>query len=458
MLLCANQAIYTGWTTDVNRRFHQHKIGKGATYTKINSPVELIYWETQKTSKIARKREIALKKMSHLMKTNISRGEGSKSNRYEFFVSSPGRVNLLGEHVDYNGGPVLPAAIDRSVSLWANREDSQIYRIRTEDLNKDVVFTLDSLLNKMDINNHPLPEWALYPASVVWAADKDKLMISGFDAIFNSTVPIGAGLSSSAALEIAFAALLRELGNWQLDDMQLAKLCQFAENEYVGVNCGIMDQFACANGVDNSALYLDTSNLSWYSVELPKNTAIIIADSKIKRSLSNSAYNERRKSCEEAINIFKETLPKINFLSEISTGQFEQLSNKLSETTFKRAKHVIEECQRVKKAVECLENKDVIGFGQLMKEGHISLRDLYEVSLPELDQLVELANSHNYCFGSRLTGAGFGGCTVSLVQKKHAQKFIDFMKSKYQALSGIVPDIYLCKARDGVRVEWRKLR
>ena len=463
MLLCSNHAIYTGWTTDINRRLSQHKSGRGANYTKMNSPVELIYWETQKTNQSARKRERALKKMTHRMKKNITNGEifnGEKNNRfslYEFFVSSPGRVNLLGEHVDYNGGPVLPVAIDRSVSLWANQKDNHLFNIKTEDLNQEVMFSLDSLMEKKDINQKTLPDWALYPAAVIWAAHQKNHSVSGFEAIFTSNVPIGAGLSSSAAIEIAFAALMREIGHWDMDDMELALMCQFAENEYVGVKCGIMDQFACANGVENSALFLDTSNLDWYPVTLPKEIAIIITDSKIRRTLSTSSYNERRDSCEEALKILKEYIPNIQFLSEVLPEQFIRYEQFLPSITRKRAKHVIEECYRVRMAVELLRNGDIHGFGWLMKDGHISLRDLYEVSLPELDLLVELANNFEHCYGSRLTGAGFGGCTVSLVKEKNTDEFIESIKTEYFKSTGIVSDIYVCKARDGVRVEWRKI-
>ncbi|NTW43994.1 MAG: hypothetical protein HGB14_06065 [Anaerolineaceae bacterium] len=218
-----------------------------------------------------------------------------------------------------------------------------------------------------------------------------------------------------------------------------------------------MDQFACANGVENSALYLDTSNLNWYPVTLPKDIAIIITDSKIRRTLSTSAYNERRNSCEEALKILKVNIPNIQFLSEVLPEQFFQYEQLLPTTTRKRAKHVIEECYRVRLAVEFLRNTDIHGFGQLMKEGHISLRELYEVSLPELDLLVELANNFEHCYGSRLTGAGFGGCTVSLVKEKKSLEFIEYMKKEYSKSTGIVSDIYICKARDGVRVEWRRI-
>ena len=463
MLQCTNRAYYTGWTTDITRRVKQHQSGRGANYTKMNSPVELVYWETHKSNQIARKREIALKKMTHQMKIKIAQGNNHLEDnaqyfaKYEYFVSSPGRVNLLGEHVDYNGGPVLPVAIDRSVSLWANKQDDEMFSIKTIDLDLDINFSVESLQNKLDMRGAKMPDWALYPASIIWAALKNQLPVKGFDAIFSSNVPIGAGLSSSAAVEIGFAALMREICDWRIDDTQLALLCQTAENDYVGVNCGIMDQFACANGVNNAALYLNTSSLKWYPVPLPEDVILIIADSKVKRALASSAYNERRVSCEEAFKILKQHLPAINFLSDIKPDQFQYYGKSLSELTFKRAKHVIDECQRVEQAVDFLKNGDIGSFGRLMSKGHESLRYLYEVSIPEIDTLVDLANQSPDCFGSRLTGAGFGGCTVSIIKKEKSEDFIQYLLSGYKHLTGKDIDVYQCKARTGVYVEWRKI-
>jgi len=463
MLQCSNLAYYTGWTTDIFRRVKQHQSGRGANYTKMNAPVVLVYWETHQSNQIARKREIAIKKMTHQMKNNIAQGKNHLEfnmqyfSNYEYFVSSPGRVNLLGEHVDYNGGPVLPVAIDRSVSLWANKQNDELFCIKTIDLNLEVIFSLESLEKKVDIHGDQLSGWALYPASVIWAAVKNQLTVKGFDAIFSSNVPIGAGLSSSAAVEIAFAALLREICDWRVDDTQLALLCQTAENDYVGVNCGIMDQFASANGVYNAALYLNTSTLKWYPVQLPDNVVLIIADSKIRRSLASSAYNERRESCEEAFKILRQNLPKINYLADIHPDQFQNYGKSLSEVTYKRSKHVIDECHRVEQAVDFLKNGDISSFGRLMCEGHESLRDLYEVSIPEIDILVDLANQSPDCFGSRLTGAGFGGCTVSIVKKDKSEDFIQYLHENYKHLTGKEIDVYLCTARTGVFVEWRKI-
>jgi galactokinase len=462
MLLCANRAFYTGWTMDISRRLQQHKKGMGANYTKMNAPVELVYWETHHSDKIARKREIALKRLSHKMKKKIAQGGNypqkdiSNFQQYEYFVSSPGRVNLLGEHVDYNGGPVLPVAIDRAVSLWANARSENIFTIRTVDLDQEVTFSTESLQGHTDIEGKPLAHWANYPAGVIWAAQENKLPIQGFDAIFSSNVPIGSGLSSSAALQIAFAAQLREISKWKIDNMEMAKMCQQAENAYVGVNSGIMDQFACANGVENSALYLNTDTMNWFPVPLPEDLAIIIADSKIRRSLATSAYNERRGSCGEALAILQQHIPDLQYLGQVQPETFEAFAKALPAIPYKRAKHVVEECQRVEKAVNFLKSGDVIAFGELMKQGHESLKTLYEVSLPEIDVLVDIANQSALCFGSRLTGAGFGGCTVSLVPQKHAKEFMEYLKTNYKNRTGLDADIYACKARPGAWVEWRK--
>ena len=374
---------------------------------------------------------------------------------YEYFIVSPGRVNILGEHVDYNGGPVLPAAIDRYVIIGANSQKNNLVSIEAIDLNEELTFSIDKISERVDITGNQFPQWALYPVSVLWAADKMGLDIFGFNAVFSSNIPIGSGLSSSAAVEVGFGALLREICGWKIDNIELAKLCKLAENKYVGVNCGIMDQFASANGVENSAIYLNTKDLTFETISLPGEVSIIIADSKLRRSLSGSEYNKRRESCEEAVDILKKFLPDINDLSDVSIENFNIFGYLLSAKTYKRAKHVIQECYRVDQALHYLKIGDIKNFGSLMIEGHNSLRDLYQVSTPELDFLVSTAIKTNGCFGSRLTGAGFGGCTVSLVENNKCEDFINDLKNEYYGAYGIHADIYLCHASRGVSVEWR---
>lgn len=370
----------------------------------------------------------------------------------QYLVTAPGRVNLLGEHVDYNDGFVLPVAIDREVKIAANLRPDRLVRLFALDLNASVIFPLDQLDGKKDVNGKPMPGWALYPAGVALVLQQHGYTVQGIDAWFTSNVPIGAGLSSSAAVEVAFATLWRAVGGWQTDQMTLARLCQQAENNYVGVKSGLMDQFASAHGIAGHALYLDTRTLEWHPVPLPAGLAVVIADSKVRRSLATSAYNERRASCEEAVRLLQKDLPGITALRDVTPGEFSRLADQLPEVIRKRARHVVEECARVEKAVKLLEAGDAVGFGQLMYEGHASLRDLYEVSCPELDTLVELASRLPGCLGARLTGAGFGGCTVNLVEENKAADFVYELKSRYQQAKGKQGDVYLCRASQGPTV------
>lgn len=366
-----------------------------------------------------------------------------------YCVSAPGRVNLLGEHVDYNDGFVLPAAIDRKVKIAANACADRLVRLTALDLNASVTFDLDQLEAKKDTSGAALPGWALYPAGVAWTLQNHGFAVSGIEAWFTSNIPIGSGLSSSAAVEVGFATLWRRLGGWQADQMALAKMCQEAENKYVGVNCGLMDQFASAHGVAGHALYLDTRSLNWRPVPMPAGTAIVIADSKVRRSLANSAYNERRASCEEAVRLLQVDLPGIKALRDVSPEEFHKLADKLPEITRKRAQHIVEECARVDEAIVKMEAGDAAGFGKLMYEGHASLRDLYEVSCPELDILVTIASTLPGCYGARLTGAGFGGCTVNLVEKDKAEAFVEQLRARYVQATGKAGDVYLCQASQG---------
>ena len=370
----------------------------------------------------------------------------------EILSIAPGRVNLLGEHVDYNGGAVLPIAIDRYVKVATFRQDHNRISVQALDLAQQMEFDLDSLEEKSDIRGKALPGWALYPAGVAWAIKHQGLKVSGMQAVFTSDIPIGAGLSSSAAVEVAFAGAWQSLGGWSLDRMTLAKLCQKAENEYVGVSCGLMDQFASANGVEDHALYFNTRDDSWRPVPLPPDTVIVVADSGIRRSLTNSVYNQRRKECEQALSLLITKIPNFQQLGDISIEDFDRYENILPVPIRKRARHVVEECQRVNRAMEALEKGDAVTFGHLMFEVHASLRDLFEVSIPELDALVEIAKMLPGCYGARLTGAGFGGCTVNLVAKNQADAFIINLHDLYLKKTGQQAEVYLCHASRGLNV------
>jgi galactokinase len=362
---------------------------------------------------------------------------------------SPGRVNLLGEHVDYNQGVVLPAAIDREVRMAAAPTGDGRVTLRALDLVDETAFNLNEVGKRMDVSAKPLPAWALYPAGVAWALQAAGLQVCGMQAVFSSDVPIGAGLSSSAAVEVAFASTWQALSGWEVDPLSLAKLCQRAENEYVGVSSGLMDQFASACGVEGHVLCFDTRSLEWMPLEMPPGTAIIIADSGIRRSLSGSAYNDRRSACEQAVVLLQKYLPGIKSLRDVSTVELAAYSAFLPVEIERRAEHVVKEIHRVDQAMIALQRGDARMFGGFMFASHKSLRDLYEVSIPELDCLVETARGLPGIYGARLTGAGFGGCTVNLVDEKHADTFMQGLQDGYRKRTGREAKVYLCRASCG---------
>ncbi len=367
-------------------------------------------------------------------------------------IIAPGRVNLLGEHVDYNDGPVLPIAIDRTMKLAFQKRQDHLIKLSALDLGLKATFSTDSLQEKKDIDGHPLPSFALYPASVFWAFQQAGYKTMGLEAAYTANIPIGSGLSSSAAVEMGFARAIQTVSALDIPRMELVKLTMAGENNYVGVKSGLMDQFTSLFGVEDHALYLDTGSLTWEAVPLPPEMAIIVANSMLPRKLTGSAYNNRKEACEQAVAILKKHLPAIKALGDISPDDFSKYADTLPPVIRKRAQHVIEECARVKRAVTLLKTGDTKGFGHLMVEGHRSLRDLYEVSLPELDLLVEAAMEQPSCFGARLTGAGFGGCTVNLVQENESTAFIKNLQKTYFQKTGKKAVFYRCKAAKGTHL------
>ena len=371
-----------------------------------------------------------------------------------YIAQAPGRVNLLGEHVDYNGGPVLPAAIDRAVYLAAAASSDGKIHLFARDIDQKVSFSMADVENKVDLEGRPLPGWARYPAGVAWSLQEAGLEVSGLEVLYTSEVPIGAGLSSSAAVEVGFGVLWQAKGGWEIDQLTMAKICQRAENAYVGVSCGLMDQFASACGVEGHALYFDTRSLDWHPAPLPDGTAIVIADSGIRRSLTNSAYNERRNSCEQAVTLLQRYMPGIQSLRDVKTIEFAAYSPYLPPVICKRAEHVVKEIARVESALSALRRNDEQAFGALMYSGHASISKLYEVSTPELDTLVDLARNLPGCIGARLTGGGFGGCTVNLVHQEAAQKFMRSLEEGYTQATGRQAQAYLCHASQGATVQY----
>jgi galactokinase len=369
-----------------------------------------------------------------------------------YIARAPGRVNLLGEHADYNDGFVMPVAIDHATYIAFAPSQTDHTTLWAVDFNQQAVFSFQTLFAKTQADGSPLPEWAYYPAGVQWALMEAGLSTPAMDAAFLSDVPRGSGLSSSASVEMAFTLAWQTLGNWIRSPMERALLGQKAENQYVGVNCGIMDQFASACGAMNKVLILDCRSLEYSSLSLPKDITLVVSDTSIRRKLTSGEYNHRRTACEETVKILKRDLPEVNSLRDVSVEAFNRLAHQLPAELEKRSRHVVDEIQRTDQAQTLLETGDIQSFGRLMNECHISLRDLYEVSIPELDLMVEIAQSLKGCYGARLTGAGFGGCTINLVERHYVNEFVDVLGKEYETKTGYHPEIYICQASDGAEL------
>jgi galactokinase len=358
---------------------------------------------------------------------------------------APGRVNLIGEHTDYNDGYVMPVAID--LSCWAAigpRADRKL-AIYSEDLDQSV---------EVDLANpdlHPLRNWSDYPVGVAAVLQRANHSLRGANLFIRSEIPLGAGLSSSAAIEVSVGyALLRTSGH-QIQLVELARLCQRAENEFVGARCGIMDQFAACHGQRGNALLLDCRSLEYRALAIPDNLALVICNTRVRHEVAASEYNLRRAECEEAVRLLAETLPHVRALRDLNIRELEQYRGRLTPTLYKRARHVVTENERVQSAAAALAQGDIGAFGDLMRASHRSLRDDYQVSCPELDVMVEIADHQPGNYGSRMTGGGFGGCTINLVDVDHSAEFQRRVAEAYYSATGLSADIYLCKAAPGVR-------
>ena len=363
---------------------------------------------------------------------------------------SPGRVNLIGEHTDYNGGFVFPCALDFGTYAVAVKRNDNIFRMYSKNFeNLGVIeFSLDRLINE------PQDDWANYPKGVIKTFLEAGFNInSGFDVLFYGNIPNGAGLSSSASIELATSVILKDLFNLDVDMVSMVKLSQKAENKFIGVNCGIMDQFAIGMGKKDNAILLDCNTLNYqYAPVVLNGASIVIANTNKKRGLADSKYNERRGSCEAAVKVLNENGIDIKYLGELSVERFNEIKHLITdEEQLKRATHAVTENERTKVAVEKLNAGDIEAFGQLMNQSHISLRDDYEVTGFELDSLVEAAWEAEGVIGARMTGAGFGGCTVSIVKDEFIESFKKSVGEKYTAKTGLVADFYVAKIGDGSR-------
>ncbi|MDO4690022.1 MAG: galactokinase [Fusobacterium sp.] len=371
---------------------------------------------------------------------------GEFENIKTFF--SPGRVNLIGEHTDYNGGFVFPCALDfGTYAVVRKREDKnfKMYSKNFEHLGL-IDFALEDLVYKRKDN------WVNYPKGVIKVFLDHGLVIDrGLDILFYGNIPNGAGLSSSASLEVLVAVILKNMFKLDIDMIEMVKYCQIAENKFIGVNSGIMDQFAVGMGKKDRAILLDCNSLDYEYVPVKlENMSIVIANTNKKRGLADSKYNERRASCEAAVEELNRNGINIKYLGELTVEDFEKVKHFIrDEEQLKRARHAVKENERTKEAVKILKDGKIEEFGELMNESHVSLRDDYEVTGIELDSLVEAAWNEIGTIGSRMTGAGFGGCTVSIVKNENLESFIKNVGKKYKAKTGLEASFYIANIGNG---------
>jgi galactokinase len=361
--------------------------------------------------------------------------------------SAPGRVNLIGEHTDYNDGFVMPSAIGLRTAVAISHASEAKLRIYSQDFPES--FEFDS--------NH-LPQsatgaWCDYVLGIAVALQQSGQAARGANIFVQSEIPIGAGLSSSAAIEVASALALLSLNRANLPLEEVAKLCQRTENTFIGARVGIMDQFVSCLGKADHALFLDCRSLDFEFIPIPGTVKLVICNTMVKHQHAGGEYNRRREECEAGVRIFAEWYPEIRALRDLSVAQLKQHSQDVPPIIYKRCQHVVEENQRVRDAASCLRVGDLNSFGQLMRESHRSLRDLYEVSCRELDVMAEAAEGLPGCYGGRMTGGGFGGCTINLVTAREAELFADEISARYQRTVGIKPAVYICSAADGARAE-----
>ncbi|MDD3093628.1 MAG: galactokinase [Clostridia bacterium] len=371
---------------------------------------------------------------------------GQSENPIRFF-QAPGRVNLIGEHIDYNGGYVFPAAIDKFSTVAIRKRDDDLIKLYATDLK----YVVEANINELE--KYKNLKWGNYQLGVIEQLMKKGISVGGAEFIFNDLVPLGSGLSSSAAIEVVTAYAMTELYGHNIDKIEIALICQKAEHEYVGVKCGIMDQFASAMGKKGNAILLDTDTLEYeyIPVKLDK-YSIVISNTNKKRSLGESKYNERRSECEKALADMQNKFPEKKNLCDFSYKEFLLCKDEIKdEKCKKRAEHAVCENLRVLDSVKSLRKNDILSFCKYLNLSHISLRDLYEVSCKELDILVESAWMQKDVLGSRMTGAGFGGCTVSIVKTESVEEFINDISKVYYEIMGYDASFYVCNISDGVK-------
>jgi galactokinase len=364
----------------------------------------------------------------------------------EVVASAPGRVNLIGEHTDYNEGFVLPAAVDRGVTLAGRRVPGDAFTVFALDLHDRCTFA------RSQLERDPEHSWANYFKGVVWALAQRGFQAPACEVAITGDIPLGAGLSSSAAYEVAAVLLLGTLGGFEVPALEVAKLAREAENGFVGVACGIMDQMASVFGEKGRALLLDCRSLARETVEIPSGLAIVVVGTGVRHSLASSEYNKRRAECDEGVRLLSASLPDVHSLRDVAAPDLARLLPTLPPVVGKRCRHVIAENVRVHEAVAAMRSGDRPRLKTLMAQSHTSLRDDYQVSCPELDALVDLALAQPACHGARLTGAGFGGSTVNLVEDGAVAEFCRAMTAGYRERCGRAAEIHVFEPSAGAHV------
>ncbi|HZR29129.1 MAG TPA: galactokinase [Terriglobales bacterium] len=357
---------------------------------------------------------------------------------------APGRVNLIGEHTDYNDGFVMPAAIDLSCCIAIAPRDDRRLVVHSTNFNETSEFSLD------ERNVRAAHHWSDYVRGVAWVLENAAYKLRGANVAVMSNIPIGAGLSSSAAIEVATAYALLDISGLQVDRKQLAKLCQKAENEFVGARCGIMDQFIACHGQAGCALVLDCRSLNYRLLPLKGDVRLLICNTMVDHHIASGEYNVRRSECEQGVCQLATAIPGLKSLRDVTLAEIDSHRDKLTDVLYRRCRHVVTENQRVTEAAAALQRDDLNCFGRLMADSHRSLRDDYEVSCPELDLMVEIAARQEGVYGSRMTGGGFGGCTISLVKEDAISRLQQTIADAYEEKTGRRPEIYVCSPAEGV--------